>query len=534
MIGWIDRQVARIAGMELALAVMLVLALPGFFSLPPIDRDEARFAQSSAQMLDSGDFIDIRLGDEVRYKKPVGIYWLQAGAAALTGAADRIWSYRLVSLAGAMAAVGFTFALARLMLPGAVAFLVAVVLASSVLLGAEARLAKTDAMLLAAIMAGQFVLAKAFLPAGRQQVPILPDHHVWGFWVALAASILIKGPIGPMVTGVTLAGLCLIRRDLSLVRVLRPLPGLGLVAVLVAPWLVAITIKSDGAFWARSIGDDMLAKLGQGQENHGAPAGSYLALLWLTFWPGSALFAAALPAIWRGRRQPLVLFAAVWVLPLWLIFEVTATKLVHYVLPAYPALAVLTVWGLVQAAPRRAFWVAAVLAVLVPLALLAGFFIAALKVGGLIGWPFWAGVAGLFCAVPLLLAALRQQAWYALATALFAAALALSGAIYPSLARMEVLWLAPRIAALAQTAPTGCTLSVVGYKEPSLLFATRRAARVETAAQARDRLGQPGCVILVVAETQGFVPEGLAETGVIEGLNLGTGKRMRLHVYRRP
>lgn len=129
MIGWIDRQVARIAGMGLALAVMLVLALPGFFTLPPIDRDEARFAQSSAQMLDSGDFVDIRLGDEVRYKKPIGIYWLQAGVAALTGAGDRIWSYRLVSLAGAMAAVGFTFALARLVLPGPAAFLVAVMLA---------------------------------------------------------------------------------------------------------------------------------------------------------------------------------------------------------------------------------------------------------------------------------------------------------------------------------------------------------------------------------------------------------------------
>lgn len=57
-----------------AMLVMLVLALPGFFSLPPVDRDEARFAQSSAQMLASGDLVDIRLGDEPRYKKPVGIY----------------------------------------------------------------------------------------------------------------------------------------------------------------------------------------------------------------------------------------------------------------------------------------------------------------------------------------------------------------------------------------------------------------------------------------------------------------------------
>src|SRR5262245_26590843 len=65
-----------------AIAVLLVVALlsflPGFFSIPPIDRDEARFAQATKQMLENGDYVDIRFQDEVRYKKPVGIYWLQA------------------------------------------------------------------------------------------------------------------------------------------------------------------------------------------------------------------------------------------------------------------------------------------------------------------------------------------------------------------------------------------------------------------------------------------------------------------------
>ncbi len=54
--------------------------LPGFFTIPPIDRDEARFAQATKQMVESGDFVDIRFQDDVRYKKPVGIYWMQAAA----------------------------------------------------------------------------------------------------------------------------------------------------------------------------------------------------------------------------------------------------------------------------------------------------------------------------------------------------------------------------------------------------------------------------------------------------------------------
>src|SRR6476619_4992703 len=61
----------------------LLLWLPGIVSLPALDRDESRFAQSSRQMVQSGDWVDIRLGHVPRYKKPVGIYWLQAASTKL-------------------------------------------------------------------------------------------------------------------------------------------------------------------------------------------------------------------------------------------------------------------------------------------------------------------------------------------------------------------------------------------------------------------------------------------------------------------
>src|SRR5689334_49380 len=89
----------------------LVLFLPGFFNIPPIDRDEARFAQATKQMVETGDFVDIRFQDEVRYKKPVGIYWLQAAvvkaasALGFPGALTTIWLYRIPSLLGAIGAV---------------------------------------------------------------------------------------------------------------------------------------------------------------------------------------------------------------------------------------------------------------------------------------------------------------------------------------------------------------------------------------------------------------------------------------------
>ena len=86
----------------------LLLWLPGVLSLPALDRDESRFAQSSRQMVQSGNWVDIRLGQVPRYKKPVGIYWLQAAsveaasALGLPRAQLRIWLYRVPSLIGAI------------------------------------------------------------------------------------------------------------------------------------------------------------------------------------------------------------------------------------------------------------------------------------------------------------------------------------------------------------------------------------------------------------------------------------------------
>src|SRR5437588_12011608 len=90
----------------------LFLYLPGMSAIPPLDRDEARFAQATRQMLETGDFLRIRVQDEARNKKPAGIYWLQAASVSAfsAAAATSIWPYRLPSLLGAVAAALTTFA----------------------------------------------------------------------------------------------------------------------------------------------------------------------------------------------------------------------------------------------------------------------------------------------------------------------------------------------------------------------------------------------------------------------------------------
>src|SRR5215468_4716583 len=100
---------SRRAAAVLAL-VSLIAFLPGIFQIPPVDRDEAYFAQATKQMIETGDYVDIRYQDDVRYRKPVGIYWLQAAvvntasALGLPNAHTSIWLYRLPSLIGAIGA----------------------------------------------------------------------------------------------------------------------------------------------------------------------------------------------------------------------------------------------------------------------------------------------------------------------------------------------------------------------------------------------------------------------------------------------
>ena len=137
---------------------------------------------------------------------------------------------------------------------------------------------------------------------------------------------------------------------------LKPLAAVVWFALLVLPWFLAISARAGDAFFAESVGQDLLSKVASGQESHGAPPGYYFALFWLTFWPGATLAALAAPAVWAARREPGTKFLLAWLVPSWIVFELVVTKLPHYVLPLYPAIAIL-IAGVVDARQlSRAPW----------------------------------------------------------------------------------------------------------------------------------------------------------------------------------
>jgi 4-amino-4-deoxy-L-arabinose transferase-like glycosyltransferase len=296
-----------------AASVLLVVALlgflPGFFSTPPIDRDEARFAQATKQMIESGDYIDIRFQDEVRYKKPVGIYWLQAAV---------VNTAKTLGLRSARPRSGFTDPVAHrrdwrglLTYWAALAFvsrraavLAALMMATCVLLASSGSSPRTDAMLLATTVAAMARWRGPIsLRRTRRQSRPTPGRSWRCFWTALAVGVLLKGPLIIMVAGLAIVALAVVDRSLRWLLALKPLSGLVWFAVLVLPWFLAIIdARARHSLRSRS-GQDLASKLFSGQESHGAPPGTYFVLFWFTFWPGATLAALATPAVWAARLE---------------------------------------------------------------------------------------------------------------------------------------------------------------------------------------------------------------------------------------
>ena len=319
--------------------VSCVVLLPGISSIPPVDRDEPRYAVATSQMLESGDFIDIRFQEEQRYLQPAGIYWLQSIAVTVTGTAgDRaIWAHRIPSFLGILAAVAMTAAIAGGLFGRIAGIGAGLLVATAVAVGFEARIAKTDAVLLATITAAHLALMRIYLE---------PKGHWWRpavFWAALGAGMMIKGPIILLFVGLALAALLVWDRKAAWLAELKPVWGVPLFLAVVLPWYVAIGIVSEGGFYAEAVGDSLMGKVGESQQSHSGPPGYYLGLFSLTFWPGSLLAVFAGWWTWTHRREAAVRYLICWIVPAWIVYELIATKLPHYVMPTYPALACLAV-----------------------------------------------------------------------------------------------------------------------------------------------------------------------------------------------
>lgn len=527
--------------------VTLLCVVPGFFSVPPVDRDETRFAQASRQMIETGDYIDIRFQDGTRYKKPIGIYWLQTASVKILQAASivkeqaPIWAYRLPSAVGVVLAVLLTYAIASVFLPPSAAGIAALFMAISVLPGFEARIAKTDGFLLAVILAAQLPLARAYM---NKDAPLSIANRVL-FWGSVGVGLLLKGPVIILISGLTIVALSIHQRSFALLKRLKPLTGLLLTLLIAVPWFVAIGIQSEGAFFIEAGLKDFLGKVASVKESHGGVPGIYAAIMTGTFWPASLVFLAAIPFLFKQRRAALIVFCLCWALPSWIVFELTPTKLPHYVLPLYPALAIMIAFAVHEGFKVERLWQKVLLALL----FVAPFILAAIVVGGLIFLDgYFSPIAVLFGGLATFAGFLGWRRIVATKNVqpavgfMAASAFCLYMAVYQfGFPHLQSVWISNNmIAALnaedeRATCPAPRVLAV-GYHEPSLAFLGPLDLRFDRLKGAADKLAAEPCRRLFVTnrhlegttaalEKLGFQMKAVA---TVEGVTLNGGNEVTI------
>jgi 4-amino-4-deoxy-L-arabinose transferase-like glycosyltransferase len=535
----------------LLIVCALLFFLPGFFNIPPIDRDEARFAQATKQMVEADDYVDIRFQDEVRYKKPVGIYWLQAAAVetasavGLQNAQVRIWLYRVPSLLGAIGAVLLTYWSALPFVSRRSAIIAALMMCSCILLGVEARLAKTDAMLLLTTTAAMGAMARVYLEWQRGDDTARPD---WSnpaiFWTAIAVGILLKGPLILLLVVLCVGLLAILDRSAGWFWGLRPVWGVMWTLALVLPWFVAIVLRSGEGFFASSLGGDLLSKVASPQESHGAPPGYYLVIFWLTFWPGAVLAGLVVAPVWYARRQPATQFLLAWLVPSWIVFELVITKLPHYVLPLYPAIAILIAGVLEQRLLTRKAWLMPGLSwwffapvILAVLAIVGSIIL--IRQPEFIAWPT-AAAAAIFGLI----------AWWmyddnnaersllnAFAAAFFIC-LTVYGIVLPALKPLfPSVELARVLRGVECRQPRA---AAAGYHEPSLVFMAGTSTLLTDASGAADFLAQGSCRFALIESrherqfAQRAELAGLRYAVVtrFEGYNYSQGRSIAMTIFR--
>lgn len=519
--GWL----AWLAASRPLILTVLAIALlwPGIARLPPLDRDEARTALATLQLLQPGE-------PAPPDRQSAGITWLQAGAVSLLSAPDRrdIWANRVPGALAALAAVLLTYRIAAVLYGPTAGFVAGLLLALSALLGAEARMATAEAPLLAAILLAQAALLEVWRRRDGPPPSLTASWVAPGvFWAAIGAGSVLNAPVVLLVTGGTLLGLAIAERRGRWMLALRPWIGLVALTILL-PWIAGLS-----------------------EVAHRLPPGSTLALFVLTFWPGSLFAAQALPWVWSNRRRPETRFLLAWTLPAWVVLEAVGSRLPHSVLPIIPAIATLTA-GALCAPPVAArlgrlgrflgrCWATLWLAVGLGLALAGPLLMLRLapRVAALEGF---AAMIAVVAVVQTARQAKRPAPRVALGFAVVAV-LAISWSGFRVAApALETIWLSPRIAAAVRTWRP-CPDSVLAsssYAEPSLLYLAGRDTRLIGPARAAEFLhDSPACGLALIdrkdapafldrARALGLAPRVLTR---LDGINLAAMRRLELTLY---
>ncbi|MCL5279294.1 MAG: glycosyltransferase family 39 protein [Planctomycetes bacterium] len=508
------------------------------------DRDEPRFARATAEMIESGNYLYPTFNGRLRPDKPILIYWLMSVPMRVLGPTSL--ACRFFSSVGIALACLFTFLLARRFLDTRAGLWSMVILASTLLILVEGTAATSDGILLPCMVA-VMVLFAGGLGLG------LRWYHLPLMGLALGLGLLAKGPVALLPLLVMVVTLWLIRKsEIPLGSHFGRLGGAAaLGALLFVAWAIPANNATGGEFLRLGIGHHVLARAARPLESHGGRfllnLPYYLPVMIVGFFPWTLHLPGSICAVWHRRvggphfRE---LFLA-WVVSVVVLMTLVATKLPHYILFTWPALA-LAVGGTLAAASRGKLadidrnWLRGGIYFFGPVAggAIIAFLVAPLGLplrGAIV--PFWTAAAVLLAVSILAMHQQLQNRPQASAITLLAGmGVLLLPTMLGVMPVLEGVKVSPALAqAIKQQTAPEVPVATFGYGEPTLNFYLGR--RIEPLADPEAvvpwaRQPQPGVLIIskdVWAEVErrhGSL--GLTEIALERGLNYAKGKTLEV------
>jgi 4-amino-4-deoxy-L-arabinose transferase-like glycosyltransferase len=317
--------------------------------------DEGRYAEIAREMAVTGDWLTPRLNGLKYFEKPPLQYWFTAAAYRLLETDE--WTTRLAPAAGGfmtIIAVGVTLGALATPLAGALASLV---MASFVMSIGMSHFASLDAF-----FTGWLTLAMcAFLRA--QQASLRPSssrNFMLLTYAALAAATLTKGPVALVIAGGTLFWYSLATRDFGPWRRLHLAPGLALYFVLTAPWFVLVS-RANPEFAEFFFIHEHVERFLTTEHNRSGPIWYFVPIFGFGVMPWLFVWAATFVRSWRDSTRDANgfdwgRFCMIWALVVFVFFSLSGSKLPSYILPEFPAIAMLLGRELERMRPRTLWW----------------------------------------------------------------------------------------------------------------------------------------------------------------------------------
>ena len=312
--------------------------------------DEGRYAEIPREMVASGDYLTPRLNGVKYFEKPPLVYWLTAGSIELFGVNE--WAVRLWPALFALFGCMTVYFLGRRLYGARAGLFAAIVLASSPLYDFMGGTLTLDMPLSAWVTAAM----TAFLLGVREPPGMRRRLWLYGFYAAIALAVLTKGLIGVVIPGLVIGAWIVLIGEWRLLRENHFPSGLLILLAIAVPWHVLVS-QVNPEFARFYFVHEHLERYLTTVHHRYQPAWFFLPVLVAGLFPWSALLPQALrevfPRLWRERREQ----RETWFLLLWAalpfaFFSFSSSKLVPYLLPVLPPLALLLGRALARAWER--------------------------------------------------------------------------------------------------------------------------------------------------------------------------------------